>query len=347
MSKPTIPQGKKWQLTINNPAEKNFDHNRIKEAIANLSTTIYYCMADEIGNEGETPHTHVFIVFSSPVRFTTIKKQFPTAHIEKANGTNLENKQYIEKTGRWLADEKADTSIEGTFEEWGEMPLDRPKGTNIESIILERIRDGARNAEILDEFPDQWRKIRDVEHARQILKNEEYRDRWRDLEITYIFGAAGTGKTRSVMDGHGYSNVYAVNDYKHPFDGYAGEDVLLFDEFSSGIRIQDMNNYLDGYPIALPARYSNKQACYERVYIISNIGLKRQYEREQGLYSEIWEAFLRRIHNVVQFMPDGTKKEYTTKEYMALVNNFTELPPHIPTPFDDAPTQLDIEGGSL
>ena len=93
------------------------------------------------------------------------------------------------------------------------------------------------------------------------------------------------------MDKYGYSNVYAVNNYKHPFDLYFGEYVMLFDEFSSNssvgsIRIQDMNNYLDGYPIALPARYNNKQACYKKVYIISNLDLREQYKQEQLLLRE-------------------------------------------------------------
>ena len=40
----------------------------------------------------------------------------------------------------------------------------------------------------------------------------------------------------------GYSNVYAVDNYKHPFDGYAGEDVILLDEFTgAGISLTELN----------------------------------------------------------------------------------------------------------
>jgi len=180
--------------------------------------------------------------------------------------------------------------------------------------------------------------MRDVENVRQMLKQDEFRDKWRTLETTYIYGATGVGKTRHVLDTFGYSNVYAVNNYKNPFDLYAGEDVMLFDEFSSGIRIQDMNNYLDGYPLALPARYNNKQACYERVYIISNLDLTQQYTNEQHSRPTIWAAFLRRIHKVIQFMPDGTRREYDTQDYIKGVENkadWVELPPNYPTPFDD------------
>jgi len=104
--------------------------------------------------------------------------------------------------------------------------------------------------------------------------------------------------------------------------------VILFDEFDSGIRIREMNNYLDGYPLMLPARYNDKVACFERVYIISNIDLCQQYmekvkcpitgvENEiRAVPDEIWHAFIRRIHNVIHFMPDGTWQQYDAKEYL-------------------------------
>lgn len=91
---------------------------------------------------------------------------------------------------------------------------------------------------------------------------------------------------------------------------------MLFDEFNSNFRIQDMNNYLDGYPLSLPARYSNKQACYEYVFIISNLDLWEQYHQERLNQRSVWVAFIRRIHKIINFMPDGTRHESTTAEYL-------------------------------
>jgi hypothetical protein len=337
------PQGRKWLLVLNNPIEKGFDHERIKLELSKLKSAIYWCMADEKGNEEETPHTHLYIAFSSAVRFSTIKNLFHEAHIEKANGTSQENRDYIAKEGKWSDSDKAETLVGGTFEEWGEMPTERKGGISLESIILERIQDGANNAEILLEFPDFFRAIRDVEYVRQTLKAEEYRNKWRELETVYIQGVTGVGKTRSVMDGHGYSNVYAVNNYKHPFDGYAGERVMLFDEFNSGIRIQDMNNYLDGYPISLPARYSNKQACYEKIFVVSNLDLREQYKNEQQNFPEVWAAFIRRIHKVIKFMPDGSRREYKTQDYLSGSADWVELPKGYTTPWSSGETETDIE----
>jgi hypothetical protein len=67
--------------------------------------------------------------------------------------------------------------------------------------------------------------------------------------------------------------------------------------------------------IALPARYSNKQACYDKVYIISNLDLRYQYRSEQTYQPEVWEAFIRRIDKIIRFMDDGIQREYETQEY--------------------------------
>jgi len=321
------PQGKKWLGVINSPA--TLDHEKIKSELNKLKSVVYWCMSDEIGNDEQTPHTHVYLACSSPVRFSTLKNLFPKAHLERANGSHQQNRSYIEKSGKWADTDKAKTSIPGTFEEGGEIPLepnrDNKNSRGLEAYIVERILDGATNAEILLEFPALLRGLRDVEHVRQVLRNEEYRDKWRDLEVIYMWGDTGVGKTRSVMDKYGYRQVYAVNNYTHPFDLYAGENVMLFDEFFDGFRIQDMNNYLDGYPLPLPARYNNKQACYERVFIISNLDLWEQYQRERIHQRTVWEAFIRRIHKVIKFLPDGTQVEYETQEYLKSTRHMDEV----------------------
>ena len=321
------PQGTKWQITINNTADHGFDREYIKSQLGKLKPVIYWCIADEIGEEGQTPHTHIYTVFSSAVRFSTLRNLFKStveperfvAHLERAVASHKANRDYVAKEGKWADYEgKHGTKIEDSFEEWGEMPIEFSAGNGRcqESVVLNRITSGASNADILMEFPNYLRAMRDVEYARQTLKADENRDKWRDLEVIYIWGVTGAGKTRYVMDDFGYSNVYSVNNYKHPFDGYTGEEVMLFDEFNSGLRIQDMNNYLGGYPLALPARYSNKQACYSKVFIISNLDLSEQYRGEQLQQPEVWSAFLRRIHKVMYFGADGTRQEWNTKDYL-------------------------------
>lgn len=121
-------QSRKWALVINNPLEAGLDHAAIAKLLS-LFSPAYYCMADEIATTG-TYHTHVFFYAPSPVRFPTVKHRFPTAHIEKAYGSVRDNRAYIRKEGRWAGTDKAETSVPGTFEEWGEIQeLQQSEGT--------------------------------------------------------------------------------------------------------------------------------------------------------------------------------------------------------------------------
>jgi len=315
---PRDSQARKWQITINVPLEKGYDHAKIKELLSELKSLIYFCMADEAG---QTHHTHIYIVCVSAVRFSTLKNKFPEAHLEIAKGTSEQNRDYISKSGKWEKDKKHGTQIPGTFEEYGEMPIERPGARNDLADLYDKIRSGASNYEIMDESPEYLFHIDKIERARQVVKAEEFKEKFRELNVSYLWGKTGVGKTRLVMEKYGYSNVYRVTDYIHPFDAYKGEDVILFDEFRSQIKIHDMLNYLDGYPIELPCRYSNKQACYTKVYIISNISFDQQYRNLKIEQPQTWLALKRRIHNIQLLgqQESQTVVQIATKESLELL----------------------------
>lgn len=277
----------------------------------------YWCMADEIGLEEKTPHTHIyFVTKSSAIRFSTVKKLFSTAHIDPANGSSEQNKAYVQKSGKWADDPKGETSIPDTFEEWGEVPIEQP-GTRTDMAVLRQyIIDGLTNYEIIEINPDYILNLDKIDRARQVIKEQQYRETFRQLETTYIWGKTATGKTRGVMEKYGYSGVYRVTDYSHPFDSYTGEDVLLLDEYGSNFKIRDLLNYLDGYPLTLPCRYTNRVACYTKVYIISNLCLSKQYVDIQVSSPETFRALLRRIHKVICYTGVNQFTEHTTDEYM-------------------------------
>jgi len=297
-------QSRKWQLTINNPANHGKTHDVIKEILSEIKTLQYWCLCDEIGSNG-TYHTHIYISLVNGIRFTTLKNKFEGAHFEVANGTSQQNRDYIKKEGKWEKDKKKETNLAETFEEYGEMPIERPGTRNDLHDLYDMIKSGQSNYEIMESNPDYMLQLEKIEKVRQTLKEEKFKNTFRELETVYIHGNTSTGKTRSVMDRFGYENVYRVTDYDHPFDSYKGQDVVLFEEFRSSLKIQDMLNYLDGYPLEVPCRYANKIACYTKVFIISNIDLGSQYKTVQFEHPETFKAFLRRIHDIQYF----SKKE--------------------------------------
>ena len=308
-------QHRSFHLVINNPADSGFTQNKIAEILESFKSLVYYCMADE---QGSTYHTHIYAKFKSTVRFSTMKNSFPTAHIDPAQGTAQDNRAYILKEGKWENDEKHGTTLEGTFREYGDITkiVDRQGARTDIDVMYQLINEGWSDAQILEAFPNAMLVLDKIQRARTVLLTDKMRETFRKLEVTYIFGKTATGKTRFVMESNGYSQVYKITNYQHPFDAYQSQDVMLFDEFHSQLKIQDMLNYLDGYPLELPARYSNKTACFTKVFIVSNIPLEEQYKNVQEEKPEVWQAFLRRISQVCYFNSDGKVTIYSTEEHL-------------------------------
>lgn len=323
-----------YQLTINDPKEKGWTHEHILDVMrGNFKTLVYIAMADE---QGSCYHTHVFVVFASRVRFSMVKRYFKEAHIEKCKGSVSDNVNYIKKAGKWESDEsKQEKKIEGTFEEYGAQPPDSKGKRSDMSELYQMIMDNMTDAEILAQNQDYILQIDKINRVRTTILTEKYRETVRlDLEVVYISGATGTGKTRGVLEKNGYSNVFRVTDYAHPFDGYNCQSVIAFEEFRSSMKISEMLMYCDIFPLELPARFSNKYACYNTVYIISNWSLEKQYIEVQRGDKESWEAFLRRIHKVIVYSEDGSIKEYSSVNAYLNRGEFVEIKDSVDVPFE-------------
>ena len=158
-------------------------------------------------------------------------------------------------------------------------------------------------------YPKFGFKGKDIDYIRQTVLDNKYKDIKRNVVTTYICGKSGTGKTRSIYAKHKASDICRITSYRkgNPalFDGYNGQPVLVFEEFAGQVPIEEMLNYLDIYPLLLPARYNDKVACYKTVYITSNIPLDMQYPDVQTVKPETWNAFLRRINYVEEYADYG------------------------------------------
>ena len=296
---------RKYQLTINNPLEHGFSHEVIRNNLEELPKCLYWCMADEVGENG-TPHTHVYLACQNAIMFSTLQRRFYGAHIEPAKGTHQQNRDYVRKDGKWLNDAKHETSLPDTFEESGKLPEETDQRLQVSEAICAMVKDGASNAEILEAYPSAMNRLQHIEATRQTFLAEKYKNEFRKLEVHYIWGKTRVGKTRHVMEKYGYENVCRIISYQHPFDSYKGQPVILFDEFRSSLPLSEMLKYLEGYPVMLPCRYADKVACFTQVYIISNIPLSEQYRNIQTEEPESWLAFKARLTEVYEMLPDIT-----------------------------------------
>ena len=305
-------QSRKWALVINNPLEAGLDHAAIREILYRFSPA-YFCMADEIATTG-TYHTHIFLFSPSPMRFSTVKNRFSTAHIEKAYGSAKANRAYILKEGHWADTDKAETSVSGTFEEWGDLPAEKEEEAPEMFKLIQDLRAGKSVMEIIEDNPKLAFRIREIETLRQAILEEKYSAENRALEVTYLSGASGTGKTRGIFEKHDRKSICRITDSGGRngvrFDAYHCQDVLVLEEFHSQIPISAMLNYLDIYPLTLPARYTDRIACYTKVYITSNIPVEEQYRDIPRYQMETWRAFLRRVQNVIEYLRDGSTVQH-------------------------------------
>jgi hypothetical protein len=207
-----------------------------------------------------------------------------------------------------------------TYEQWGTLVPERQGKRSDLDKLVELVEDGANDDEIRFLMPSHYMRYKtSIQRLRQEVIEARYKDVFRILDVSYIWGKPNTNKTKTVLERYGYENVCHITQYKNPmnFDRYVrSEDVICFDEFMSQIPIYSMNPILDGYPLMLPCRFSDRVACYTKAYIISNVCLLEQYKDVQKNTPDVFLAFVRRINRLINFLPDGTQKEYEPLKYV-------------------------------
>lgn len=296
-------QGRRWMLTINNPKETD---EEFEDYVRGLEHIKYARFQREKGEETGTIHFQLFVIFTIGKRFSTVKTYFPTAHIEQAKGTNLQCREYCSKK---------ETRVSGPYE-IGQFAEERARTDK--QGFLQMACAGLSDKEIRDLYPslylDKYKEIPSI--YRRNLK-EQFKNRSRDIEVTYIYGPSRSGKTKYIYDNFQPEEFYRVTIYNNSaFDDYKDEDVLVFDEFNSSFRITDMNHYLDRYYVPLPARYDNRFSMYTKVYIISNLPLSKQYVEEKERKPEIYEAFMKRIDNIIRIDETGFHYEKQKNKFV-------------------------------
>ena len=107
-------------------------------------------MADEIATTG-TYHTHLYILLAKKKRWSAVQNAFPHTHIEeKVYGTPAQAVAYIKKETNG---EKQETSVKGTYEEWGKLPSVPPSLSKNEILLCieARLNNGDTPSKILQE----------------------------------------------------------------------------------------------------------------------------------------------------------------------------------------------------
>lgn len=266
----------------------------IKEYLKNLSNFRYGIFQIEKGGNSELIHIQGFIQFSKPFNWSTFCRCFPVADFSDVYSNSIRAREYCSKE---------DTRVRGPYE-IGDFVEER--GNSKTKEFLNLINMNAKDEELMEYSPTLYlnnyhkiEKIQDSNRFRPFMKGQ------RQVEVTYIYGPPGVGKTTFVRESCNEDDLYNVDTYKYGgFDMYKGQNIIVFDEYNSQIELTLFNKLIDKWAVQLPARYGNKWACYTKIFIISNIPISEQYNSD-NIKPEIRKAFFRRIHNIIRFTGIG------------------------------------------
>lgn len=232
-------------------------------------------------------HLQGFMYFKKRQRFSVLQKKFEGFHLEVARGTDEDNWKYCSK-------EDKDPLTWGDWRKGGQ-------GQRVCDDIIDMLDEGEKMVTIMRTHTKTWMKnFRAIDRMQEMIQKEKSQLRkFREVEVFVIWGPAGSGKTRSVVEKE--DDLYICDMVGDGWwDGYENEKAILFDDFYGGVQYGKMLRYLDGYNVRLNVKGKSCQANWERVYITSNEPPEQWYA---GIGNEK-DALLRRITDVT-FLGDG------------------------------------------
>lgn len=217
------------------------------------------------------PHLQGYVELSRMCTLRQVKSILgsESAHLEKRRGTQEEAIQYCTKESSricqfapFIIGEKA---RQGKRNDWKK--------------AQEMLQNKATINEVCDEIPQLTRYY----SALQKYKNGLVLPREKGCEppeVEVIIGQPGVGKTRYVIDKEKEEDLYIVEEPDNSttwFDGYEGQEAVLFDDFYGWVKYSKMLRLLDRYPMRVPVKGGFVQWRPKRIYITSNKDIDSWY----------------------------------------------------------------------
>lgn len=237
----------------------------------------------------ETGKKHIqgYIELHKPRRLNAMKELLgdEKIHLEKRRGTREQARDYCMKE---------ETRIEGPYE-YGTWAV-QGKRNDIENAY-EAIKNGDKWIDIQEEYPVTYCKYNRGLEKMKFNYEKELTKGFRNVECNVIWGEAGAGKTRSVVENN--EDLYITSDLKW-WDGYDGENAILIDDFEKGkCAYTELLRIMDGYQLRLPIKGGFTWAKWTKVYITSNDNIESWFPERVD-----FSALERRIASVTEVNRD-------------------------------------------
>lgn len=199
----------------------------------------YMVFQQELSPETKRLHWQGYVEFSKQVGLKYIKEALGECHIEPRRGTAKQAAEYCKKQ---------ESRVQGPFEHG---TISSPGRRSDMEEIHQMVKEHKSIREIYDSFPSQavryGRGIRDLQ---AVLHPPVVRPR---PQIYILVGPPGSGKSRWAATN--FPDAYWAKDTPQAwFDGYDGQDTVIFDEFDANIPRTVMLQILDYVPLRMPIK---------------------------------------------------------------------------------------------
>lgn len=234
-------------------------------------------------------HWQAYIYFKNARSFKSIKKDLPTAHIEKAIGTAEQNRIYCSK--------------DGDFIEEGIMPQ---QGKKVSADELRKMT----NEEIID-LDSRCHKA--YINARDLLNNDlDIDDIAKEIKVYWIQGQSGIGKTemaKQIMRANSEKLGKKCNLIKYENTFYSGigeAKMALYDDFRDNhMKASEFINLIDYNKHSMNIKGGNKVNTYNLIIFTS---IQKLDEIYKNVHEESQKQWLRRIEVINMYSDENTSQ---------------------------------------
>lgn len=232
---------------------------------------------EEIGGNTERQHYQGFIRMKNAWSRQDMINLFHTYTSHRR--TSFRKSDFPSEAVEYCRKGETRLSPEGTWE-FGD--LDFPQGKRSDLLqIKEKISEpGWKHADLYNcHFSSSVRYMNGIEKAAFYLAKAQQKER--DVRVHWLWGKAGSGKSRTARAGLTINDYYACpapQGGRIWWDGMEGENVLIIEEFNQNtMSIEELLRILDRYPLMLPVKGAHTWANWTKVYITSQFHYSTVY----------------------------------------------------------------------
>ncbi|ADU77013.1 Rep protein [Cyclovirus NGchicken15/NGA/2009] len=225
----------------------------------------YGIVGEEIAPETGTPHLQGFCNLHKPTRFSTIKKHLDNSiHIEKANGSDIDNQKYCSKSG--------------IFFETGQ-PSKQGQRSDL-AVVSNKILEGSTTIrDIATQHPETYiRYFRGIRELQRLVNPISPRDF--PTQVYYYYGPPGTGKSRTALEEA--KKIDPTSIYYKPRglwgDGYTNQKCVIIDDFYGWIKYDELLKICDRYPYKVQIKGGFEEFNSTHIWITSNVDTDLLYK---------------------------------------------------------------------